>query len=126
NPTSKLNLLIFFAKYHKDYKFDNEKQVFINPQISPKSKSDLRVLFETLSSPDNDIALAAFIKLSELEPKKVAKLADEFQSARIDTNRSLPTFPFRFLAQLTLLTDYCRNNGIDYKGTGRVKTIIAS
>ncbi len=125
-PDSKLNLLIFFAKNYKNYKFDNEKFIFVNPAISAKSPSNERILFEDLFNEDDTTAFNSFIKLTELDPNLVGKIADEYEKTNLDSNAnsSLPTFPFRFLKQLSLLADYCRKNNVDYKGSNKIKSII--
>ncbi len=129
SPDSRLNLLIFFAKFHKEYMFDDARKLFINSNLPIKPKTGARIFFEGLFTEDDAKAFEAFIKLTELDPGEVGRLADEYERAHLithDANRSLPTFPFRFLKQLSLLTDYCRKNGIDYKGSEKVRSYVES
>jgi hypothetical protein len=92
------------------YKFENKIM-----------KGDKEVaLFKLLKNRNGSIAIDAFIKLTLCNPSKVSQLADEYESADIDANSSIPIFPYRFLKQLVLLTEYCLVNNIDYIGSTKL------
>lgn len=124
HPQSRLNLLIFFSKFHNKYRWNSRKSVFEHPDFLIKSQPNERLLFEKLSNEDNSIALDSFIELTETNPKTIFNFTEEYERADVDVNRVLPTFPFRFLRQLALLTDYCRKNNINYKGSEKIAKII--
>jgi hypothetical protein len=122
---SKLNLLIYFAKYYAQYKWEEKDQVFVNPnhEIRPIGKEEH--LFQLLNNKNDSIAIDAFTKLTFSNPTKVIQLAEEFHSAGIDKSYAIPTFPYKFLKQLVLLTDYCKSNEIDFAGTEDLKNNIS-
>jgi hypothetical protein len=70
-----------------------------------------------LASKNDAVAMDAFSQLTTSDTAIVKQLADEYEKAGVDKNFSLPTFPYRFLKQLVVYTDYCRSNKIDYKGS---------
>lgn len=111
-----LNVLCYFAANYSQFKWNDKKGIFENPGIEIKSIHNEKKLFELLYSKNDYIAMDAFIKLTECDPIKVKELADEYDLLSARTNCSIPMFPFRFLIQLTKLTEYCRINNIDYIG----------
>jgi hypothetical protein len=125
-PDSRLNLLIFFAGHYKAYAFNDNRNAFVNPAAPARPPSVERALFERLASRNARVAFDAFIALTEMDPASIGIIAGEFERARVNANRSLPTFPYRFLKQITLLTDHCRQRGVDYKGLDRIQPIIES
>ncbi len=125
NPASKLSLLIYFSKFYPQYLWNEKKSVFATPgnEIKPIGKEEQ--LFELLNSKNDSIAMDAFTQLTVRNPSKVTQLAGEYQSADIDKNHSIPIFPYRFLKQLVLLTDYCMVNNIDFVGTKELQHNIS-
>jgi hypothetical protein len=126
DPTSRLNLLIFFAKHHKSFKFDEAKGVFLNPALQVKAESKERILFEGLYGADDAAAFDAFTKLTELDPAIVEKLSVEYRALEPSRrpNSKLPTFPFNFLTQLSRLTDHCKKVGADCRGSDAIRSRI--
>ncbi len=124
-PESKLNLLIYFSKYYSQYIWDEKTPVFLNPnhEIKPIGKEEL--LFQLLNSKNDSIAIDAFTQLTVCNPTKVTQLAGEYQSADIDKSYAIPIFPYKFLRQLVLLTDYCKANDIDFVGTKDLQSSIS-
>jgi len=116
-PKASLNLLVYFCKHYKEYVWNTEKQLFVREGIIVAPATAEEALFAQLASKNDSVAMQAFIKLTTADPKKVEKLAAEFNAARLDINYSLPTFPFKFLPQLTRFTHYCNNNNIGYEGS---------
>ncbi|HRP91198.1 MAG TPA: hypothetical protein PKX92_14315, partial [Edaphocola sp.] len=57
-------------------------------------------------------------------PEKIINLAEQYDKARIDFNYELPTFTYRFLKQLTLLSDYCKKKNINYIGNKELQNSI--
>ena len=112
---ARLNYLIYWTNHYKDYKWNNDKKYFENLKEIGGKKSKEEILFSLLSSEDDSLAIDAFAQLGEFDPVRVASLADDYEKGTGKRNFVLPTFPFRFLKQMTLLTEYCRKNGIKYK-----------
>lgn len=113
---SKINLLIFFARNAPNYVWDEKQNCFVLTGVEVKPKPAERILFELLSSKNDSIAMDAFRQLAEGDPARVIPLANEYEhiTSVSGYNYVLPTFPYRFLMQLPLLTDYCKSNGISY------------
>ncbi len=124
-PESKLNLLIYFSKFYTHYTWDDKKAIFINPNqiIQPITKEEL--LFQLLNNENDSIAMDAFIKLTVCDRSRVTQMVDEYQSAGIEMNGSIPIFPYAFLKQLALLTEYCKANNIDFVGTKELRSNIS-
>lgn len=123
-PIPKLNLLIFFANYYSQYKWDNKNACFTNPSLEIKSLSKEETLYQLLKNENDSIALSAFIQLTTCDSSTVSKLADEYEDAEINRNYSLPIFPYKFLKQLVALTTYCKTNNIDFWGTPELQKKI--
>lgn len=124
-PESKLNLLIYFSKYYAQYSWDEKDSIFVNPnqKIRPIGKEEL--LFQLLNSENDSIAIDAFTQLTVCNPSIVTQLADEYESADIEKNYTIPIFPYKFLKQLVLLTNSCKENNVDFVGTKELQKNIA-
>jgi hypothetical protein len=123
-PSSQLNLLIYFATHYQQYSWNKQTQAFVNPVHAVARVGKEKDLFELLSSQTDSTALRAFTQLTNCNPATVSALANEQDKADISTNYALPTFPYRFLKQLTLLTEYCRANALDYTGSVALRQAI--
>lgn len=123
---ARTNLLIYFITHINDYKWDEKEQYFRNTKETGEAKDREVVLFGLLNSDDDTVALNAFIMLLEGNDETVSKLAYEYDAQRIDHNYSLPTFPYSFLKQGSILTKWCRDNSINYKPSGVVASLLDS
>lgn len=121
---SRENLLIFFAKNYEAFQWDATKNVFMNSGIKAAPPLRIASYFERLQSETDTAAMNAFIYLTTCNPAEVIKLADNYNKASIDANGELPSFPYRFLKQMVLLTDYCKRNNIDFKGTESLRQLV--
>lgn len=122
--TSKLNLVIFFANNHKDYKWIEANNCFENSKLNIVKTDIENNLFDLLSSENDSIAINSFIQLTQSNPEIVVNLAEQYQKADIDFNYELPTFTYKFLKQLVFLTDYCKKKNIDYIGSEELRNSI--
>ena len=125
DPSSKLNLLIYFSKYYHQYIWDETKSVFVNPHQKVSALSKEERLFQLLNSKNDSIAIDAFTQLTTCNPQRVIQIADEYKRVDEDKNFSIPLFPYNFLKQLVVLTDYCRTNNIDFIGTQELQSNIS-
>ena len=116
--------LTYWINHYKDYKWDEKQQRFVNTKDKIAPIAAEAELFHLLASKNDSIAMNAFITLTERDPSIVSSFADEMDIGYTGHNYSLPTFPLRFLKVLSSLTDHCRKNNIDHKGTPRVKRWI--
>ncbi|MCX6318669.1 MAG: hypothetical protein NTW29_15415 [Bacteroidetes bacterium] len=117
---ARLNYLIYWTTHCNDYKWNDSGKYFENIKEKAEKKSKEAILFELLSSENDSLALDAFSQLGELDTGRVIALANDYENNRADKNFVLPTFPFRFLKQMCVLTQFCRDNGIPYKCSGWV------
>ncbi len=125
NSTAALNLLCYFsANYHK-FKWHEEKNIFENNDIEILAIGLEHSLFQLLGSKNDSIALDAFIQLTKCKSQTVIELSNEYENMRFSENYSIPTFPYKFLKQLVVLTEYCKSNNIDFKGSDELQRNIA-
>jgi len=122
--TAALNLLCYFSANYSKFKWNEKNQIFENEEIQILPIGNENYLFRLLSDKNNSIALDAFIQLTTCNRTNVTELADEYDRADIRANYALPTFPYRFLKQLVILTEYCNDNGIDFSGSSQLKSTI--
>lgn len=117
---SRLNLLIYFAKNYHFYKWDNTLNRFYNNRVKVESLNIENIYFQLLNSKTDSVAINAFVKLTTCDPEKTKIIADEYEKADIEKNYALPTFPYRFLKQMTVFTSYCKTNKIDFSGSKKL------
>lgn len=126
-----LNLLIYFSKNYKKFKWNTTQNCFENLSIHSEKIDIINSLVENLYSNNDSIALNSFIKLTQSDVKRVNELSFEKEKNIFNqTNQKvLPLSPFKFLTSLSLLTEYCRKNNIDFIGAealisdiGKLKT----
>lgn len=120
----KINLLIFFANNYKNYEWNESTNTFRNNNLNKKPVDYEKQLFEMLSSENNTIAQNAFISLTKLNPERVSELADQYRKADISENDNLPTFAFKFLKQLIQLSNYSKENNINFEGSKKLQNQI--
>lgn len=120
-----LNLLCYFSANYSNFHWNEKEKIFENKEIQILHIGKEDALFQLLGDKNDSIALDAFIQLTTCNPVKVIELADEFEDARIDKSWAIPTFPYRFLMQLVILTEYCKKNNIDFKGTTELQNKIS-
>lgn len=120
-----LDVLIYFSKNYRNFKYSTTENYFINNNVPVEKIDNINSLFENLYSENDSIASKSFIQLTQSNPLKVGELSDEKESSfGKRTNSITPIFPFRFLKQLSLLTEYCRQNKIDFIGTDNLSSVI--
>ena len=68
----------------------------------------------------------AFIQLSNCPPDRVSRAASEYFDYSMVTNNSIPHYPCGFLKQLAVLTAYCRDQEIDFRGSAHLSKKIAA
>lgn len=123
-PNASFNLLIYFSKNYKNYTWNKKKSIFENKNalVNPLNKEEL--LFELLNDKDDSIAKNAFRQLTKCKIENVITIANQYEKSSIEANYTLPTFPYRFLKQLVVLTDYAKKNDIDLENSEELKKNI--
>lgn len=120
----KLNLLIYFSKYYTQFLWDEEQNIFRNPAHKITSLDKEAFLFQQIILGNDSIALDAFTQLTVCDPVMVTELADLYDNIFFSRPLTIPIFPFKFLKQLVLLTDYCKVNNIDFTGSADLQNDI--
>ncbi len=123
-PNASLNLLIYFSNNYKNFKWNNKRKLFENKKISLNRLNKEELLFELLTSKNDSIAKDAFKQLTNCRVENVSRIAKQYEKSDIKVNYCLPTFPYRFLSQLVLLSDYCKNNNINLESSNELKMNI--
>lgn len=121
-PNSKLNLLIYFLHHYKEYSWDEDQGIFVNPHqvaIMPGREAEL---FQLLDHQKDTVALDAFVQLTTCNPDQVALLAKEYDKANISNNHNIPGY--HLLPKLSILTAWCKANDIDLKGSAALHQTI--
>ncbi len=122
--SAKLNYLIYWAAHHNDYEWDENRELYINKFEAIEKTQNYERLFRRLNSRNNEVALASFTELTEGEPSEIVALAEKYRQMFRTYNVTLPSFQFKYLEQLAMLTHYCRKNNIRYKLTsGTIKKL---
>ncbi len=124
NPKFALNLLIYFTNNYTKFKWNAQSSAFLNEEIQAKAIGREEDLFLRLCDKNRSIAFDAFVQLTTCNSAKVIKLADEYQTAFIEPQSFIVTFPYRFLKQLVILTEYSQQNNVDFVGTAALQSAI--
>ncbi|MBS1514705.1 MAG: hypothetical protein JSS63_06720 [Bacteroidetes bacterium] len=111
-------LLFYWSKHYIDYTFDEKEDCFVNTHKQFDKGTRIENLFELICSPDDTVAMNAFIMITELPPDEVKKGAFVFNKKDIlvRANYVVGLFPERKSVALSLFTDYCKKKNINYKG----------
>ena len=115
--TAKLNYFVYWAAHYNDYEWDENRNFFVNKFEAIEKTQNYERLFRRLNSRNNEVALASFVELTEGDPSEVVALAEKYRQMFRTYNVVLPSFQFKYLEQLALLTNYCRKNNIRYKAS---------
>ncbi len=114
------NYMIYWAAHYDDYEWDENREHFVNKNEAIETTQNYERLFRRLNSRNDSVAIASFIKLTEGEPNEVIALSEKYRQMFRNYNQSLPSFQFKYLEQLSQLTDYCRKNDITYQPSPEV------
>lgn len=115
NPTACKNYLFYWASHYNDYEWDENRFYFINKNEAIETTQNYERLFRRLNSKNDSVAISSFITLTEGEPNEVIALSEKYRQMFRNYNERLPSFQYKYLEQLSQLTDYCRKNGVNYK-----------
>ncbi len=115
DETSTLNYFLFWASHYGDFEWDENRQLFTNKMETLAKTQNYERLFRRLNSRNDTIALESFVQLTEGEPLEIKSLAKKYRQLLRNQNKTLPSLKYKYLEQLSLLTEYCRQNKIEYK-----------
>ena len=115
DQVARTNYMMYWAAHYDDYEWDENREHFVNKNEAIETTQNYERLFRRLNSRNDSVAIASFIKLTEGEPNEVIALSEKYRQMFRNYNQSLPSFQFKYLEQLSQLTDYCRKNDITYQ-----------
>ncbi|MEM8908965.1 MAG: hypothetical protein AAGD05_14055, partial [Bacteroidota bacterium] len=118
---AKLNFLIYWAAHYNDYEWDDNRSLFVNKFEAIEKTQNYERLFRRLNSRNDSVAVESFVQLTEGDPSEVIALAEKYRQMFRTYNQSLPSFQYKYLEQLALLTNFCRKNNIEYKAGRRLR-----
>ncbi len=120
DETAMLNYLIYWAVAYQDYEWDENRRLFTSKMESFAKTQNYERLFRRFNSKNDSIAILSFLQLTEGDPMEVIPLAKKYRDLLRNHNKSIPSLKYRFLEQLSLLTDFCRKNKIKYKPNNKL------
>jgi len=109
------NYLIYWASRHNDYEWDDGHESYINKYNALEKTQNYEKLFRRLNSRNDSVAMASFAQLTEGDPSEIVALAEKYRQMFRSYNKSLPPFKYKYLEQLSALTQYCKKHNISYK-----------
>ncbi len=120
DQVARTNYMMYWAAHYDDYEWDENRAQFVNKNEAIETTQNYERLFRRLNSRNDSVAITSFIKLTEGEPNEVIALSEKYRQMFRNYNQSLPSFQFKYLEQLSQLTDYCRKNDIAYQPSPKV------
>ncbi len=106
--------LIYWARHYQDFEWSTYQNAFIDQAERAILVEQYDKLFRRLNSRNDSVALEAYTHLSQGIPEEVIKLARKYRPLLRSYNRKLPPLKNNYLDQLSLLTDFCEKNEINY------------
>ncbi len=121
DATAARNFFFYWARHYTDYEWDENRHFFTNKLESLAKTQNYERLFRRLNSRNDTIAMESFVQLTEGEYLEIKSLAKKYRQLLRNQNISIPSLKYKYLEQLSQLTEYCRRNKIRYK----VRPVIA-
>lgn len=121
DPLARRNFLLYWAQHYQDYEYSPTQRIFINKQRTRSLRENYERLFRRLNSRNDSVAMEAFLLLTEGDPEPVRVLANKYRELLRNFNPTLPDLRYRYLEQLSVLTDFCRRNGVHYRLNPRLQ-----
>ncbi|WP_118975941.1 energy transducer TonB [Taibaiella koreensis] len=106
------------------YSASQSSNTYNNKEETTVTYSDAKLLYKKMEDENADSARNAFIMLTEIDPKVVSEVAIKAKQDNYNFFKHFLTD--RFLVPIAELTQYCRSNNIDYKGSARLQGSLDS
>jgi hypothetical protein len=116
----KRNFLLYWMTHHEDFEWDQNYALYLNKFETLEKTESLERHFRRLVSKNDAAAMESFQKLTVGAPAEVMNLSNKYRHLLRTYNKTLPDIRHLYLEQLAALTDFCRNNNIDYKPSPRL------
>jgi hypothetical protein len=118
------NYLVYWATHWEDYEWDEYRNSFSNKKQKLAQKEQYERLFRRFSSTNDSVAVQSYRELTEGDPAEITKLAAKYRGLLRNVNSNLPDFKYKFLEQITQLTEYCRIQKLRYAPTKQEEEIF--
>lgn len=113
--TTKLNYLTYWVQYYKEYKWDEDKQIFTTNHSPIAEVNEIETLFKQLSSENDSLAFQSWEKLAVSDASEVGRVAMLYKKANIKHNYCLGYHIYDCIKMLVQLTQYCKNNEVAFQ-----------
>jgi hypothetical protein len=114
---SKINLLIFLAKYVDHFKWDAQNRIFRIVDLPVTKLIKERVLFENMTGPFDSNRIEAYVQLTVSDSAVVSSLSKEYDKLRMG-------FDCKAVRALSKLTAVCRAKNKDYEGAAFIRESV--
>ncbi len=119
-----VNYLTYWAIHYEEYEWDASRDKFVNKFQALEKIQHYERLFRRLNSRNDSVAMASFKQLTEGEPAEIVALANKYRQMFRSYNHKLPPFKYKYLEQLALLTQFCREQGIRYEPDNKLEKLL--
>ena len=117
----KRNFLLYWMTHHEDFEWDQNYALYLNKFETLEKTENLEKHFRRLVSTNDEAAMESFQQLTIGAPAEVMNLSNKYRQLLRTYNKTLPDIRHLYLEQLAALTDFCRNNDIDYEPSDRLR-----
>lgn len=118
------NFAAFWAKNYPNFEWDARRQTFVNRFATGSLSEEADRLFRRLSSTNDSVAIDAYRKLTETDPGIVLEKTEQYRQLVRSFNPLLPSFKYKYLEVLVQLTDFCAEEGFDWRTTPKLDSLI--
>ncbi|MFK7807911.1 MAG: hypothetical protein AB8F74_08955 [Saprospiraceae bacterium] len=121
-----LNYLTYWATKYDDYEWDASRDKFVNKHQALEKTQHYERLFRRLNSRNDSVAMASFKQLTEGDPGEIVALANKYRQMFRTYNQTLPPFKYKYLEQLSELTEFCRRYEINYEPDQKLNKLLST
>lgn len=121
---SQLHYAAYWVNNFRDFQWNDKKQLFQNLKQKVFNFPDEYNLFMQLENKNDSTAIGAFIKLTELAPEALTALDREFRYTQREFGAKSSFQDKKTLMVLAELTQFCKRNELDFKGSAKIQNDI--
>ncbi|MFK7771396.1 MAG: hypothetical protein AB8F94_04620 [Saprospiraceae bacterium] len=121
DETLKRNFLLYWLTHNEDFEWNQSYSLYINKHETLEKTENLEKHFRRLVSTNDEAAMESFQQITIGAPAEVMTLSNKYRQLLRTYNKTLPNIRHLYLEQLATLTDFCRNNDIDYEPSLRLR-----
>lgn len=121
DATLKRNFLLYWLTHHEDFEWNQSYSLYLNKHETLEKTENLEKHFRRLVSSNDEAAMESFQQITVGAPAEVMNLSNKYRQLLRSYNKTLPNIRHLYLEQLAVLTDFCRNNDIQYEPSPRLR-----